>query len=380
MQYGNEIRSLTGIRGIAACYVMLYHYSVGSLQGPALRVLQHGYLSVDLFFVLSGFVMAMTYGSSFRQAPTLRGYMDFLQKRLARVYPLYIVITVSAALLIHARAMEGVWPTVSIVTANALLVQAWGFTASLCGPSWSISTEFAAYLFFPFIVGAVVFGAPWWRRFAMTAGVLLLLYVVTRTSSQLHFDAADSSQRHGPLDIYAPGTIFPLLRCFAEFVMGVATFPFVRSLSFTGKYWGPVTDGLTLLVLALLLWPRTDFAIAVLFVPLVGLLYAERGYAVRLLQNRVSHWLGLVSYSIYMDHFVIHELLGKPIRDWMTNRHMGHVAVIRGLLLVTIALFAATLTYYGIEKPARQYLRRGPRLPASGGRADKLLAAEPSAP
>ena len=371
-----EIKSLTGLRGVAACYVMLYHYSVDSLSGTALRVMQHGYLAVDLFFVLSGFVMALTYGRAFRQMPTARGYFDFLQKRLARVYPLYLFVTVAAALLIHAHAMSGVWPSRSVIATNVLLVQAWGFAASLCGPCWSISTEFAAYLFFPFVVGAVVFGAARWRRLALLAGVLLLLFVVTRTSAQLHSEIANGVQRHGILDIFAPGTVFPLLRCCAEFTMGVAAFPIFAGRSFNGRHWGVLTDALVLLVAVLLLVPRADFVIAVLFVPLVGLLYGERGSAVYLLRNPVSHWLGLVSYSIYMDHFILHELLGTPIRDWLTARHVGHLAVIRGLLLVGLALVAATITYYGVEKPAREALRRrGP-----GARTPAALAAEPSAP
>jgi peptidoglycan/LPS O-acetylase OafA/YrhL len=357
---------------------MLYHYSVGSLSGLPLRLMQHGYLAVDLFFVLSGFVMAMTYGASFRHLPTLRTYFEFLQKRLARVYPLYLAVTLLTAWLIYSRAMEGVRPTVGVVAANVLLVQAWGFAASLCGPSWSISTEFAAYLFFPFLVGAIVFGAPRWRRAAMAAGVLLLLYVVTRTSTQLHFDASQGVQRHGPLDIYAPGTVFPMLRCFAEFLMGIAAFPFVLGRRFTGAYWGVTTDALVALVLTLLLWPRADAAIALLFVPLVALLFAQRGYAVRLMSNPVSHWLGLVSYSIYMDHFVIHELLGSRMRDLLTALHVGHVAVLRGMLLVALSLTAAALTYYGIEKPVRERLR--PRSPRRGARLNSALIAEPSAP
>ena len=66
-----EIGALTGLRGVAACWVAMYHgHEFGRLAGPAGVLLRHGYLAVDVFFVLSGFVMGLSYAHMF--APGFR--------------------------------------------------------------------------------------------------------------------------------------------------------------------------------------------------------------------------------------------------------------------------------------------------------------------
>ena len=78
--YASEIKSLTGLRGIAAMVVVIYHVFKNTWIA---RYTQNGYLAVDVFFVLSGFVMMLTYGQSFEVNPTLRRYVSFLWARLA---------------------------------------------------------------------------------------------------------------------------------------------------------------------------------------------------------------------------------------------------------------------------------------------------------
>ncbi|NNM59255.1 MAG: acyltransferase [Legionellales bacterium] len=103
-----EIYSLTGLRGIAATMVMFYHFNASHLLagGAFANLLGHGYLMVDLFLVLSGFIIAMTYGSRFDKAVTWREYRIFLVRRIARIYPLYILTTISAGILITAHWMD----------------------------------------------------------------------------------------------------------------------------------------------------------------------------------------------------------------------------------------------------------------------------------
>ena len=73
-----EIRALTGIRGIAACFVVIYHFYFGVLnKGSAGVILSHGYMAVDLFFVLSGFVMALTYQDKFLGRYSFGSHISF---------------------------------------------------------------------------------------------------------------------------------------------------------------------------------------------------------------------------------------------------------------------------------------------------------------
>ena len=133
----SEIKSLTGLRGLAAIFVVVFHASgdfAGS--GPAETFLRHGYNAVDVFFVLSGFVMALTYGQNADlRSISLQKYFSFLGKRLARVYPLYILATV-ATFIIFAVGLSHLSPVqhpAFSLLANALLIQAWGGDFKHCG-------------------------------------------------------------------------------------------------------------------------------------------------------------------------------------------------------------------------------------------------------
>ena len=113
-----------------------------------------GYLAVDLFFVLSGFVMALSYGPAFGERFSLRVFAAFLWRRVARLYPLYGTILVARLVYTGLRYgrfdLPRPWIAAPLahpwtaIPANVLLVQSWGLAPSSIGPAWSISTEWAA--------------------------------------------------------------------------------------------------------------------------------------------------------------------------------------------------------------------------------------------
>lgn len=374
-----EIRALTGLRGVAACCVMLYHFhNYKGSSGPLHRMIFHGYLAVDLFFVLSGFVMALTYARSFQIQPSFSMFSAFLYKRIARTYPLYLVITLLTILAIYMQWIKQPVPTVTTISLNLLLCQSWGLAKSIGGPTWSISTEFAAYLLFPVLASKVVNGRPLWRWLAGALGIAALLTVSTRSSAELHQVILGQPHRDGPLDAhgdaYVSSSIYQLLRCLGGFTLGVLAY----ALSFTSplkkaKGYRGLTDALVVTILVLLAVPDSDVVIALLFAPLVILLGSERGIVARIMRSAVVYWLGMVSYSIYLCHFFILHLLQPPIRSFLAKRHIDHVSLVT-VLLTAIVMAVSTLTYCGIEKPARDWLRR-----YSGGKKSSI-ALEPSAP
>src|SRR5215469_7884291 len=94
MSSRDNIRALTSIRGMAAWWVVLYHFReyIPGIAGTVwIRVMAHGYLAVDLFFVLSGFVIGLNYASYF-QVLRLNHICKFLWLRLARIYPLHFIM------------------------------------------------------------------------------------------------------------------------------------------------------------------------------------------------------------------------------------------------------------------------------------------------
>ena len=92
----DAIPALTGIRGLAAWWVVLYHFRETYPDDPlhiAGRVMAHGYLAVDFFFELSGFILALNYLHVFRNLSS-RQAVQFLGLRLARIYPLHIFMLI----------------------------------------------------------------------------------------------------------------------------------------------------------------------------------------------------------------------------------------------------------------------------------------------
>jgi peptidoglycan/LPS O-acetylase OafA/YrhL len=171
-----EFRTLTGLRIVAAAWVVLFHFHFTALDGVSAAVdvfgplLTAGALGVDLFFVLSGFVIAHTYldklGPAVRVGPTAR----FVWSRACRIWPAYAVVFHVFGIWLVTRlvwgsddriAYQAVQPVVSWseYLQQLVLVQLWDAPyfdgVSWVGPTWSISAEWLAYLLFP--VAALVF-------------------------------------------------------------------------------------------------------------------------------------------------------------------------------------------------------------------------------
>ncbi|WP_374573446.1 acyltransferase family protein [Phenylobacterium sp.] len=153
MTDGQNIRQLTSLRFFAAFWVVFFHYWP-NLTAATPAIVDKGYLGVELFFVLSGFILSHVYRTSV-ETGRFR-YFSFLWARLARVYPLHLATLLGMGLMAGAATLAGLAVDPNILSwaslpANLLMVHAWGF-APVAGwnhPSWSISAEWFAYLTFP---------------------------------------------------------------------------------------------------------------------------------------------------------------------------------------------------------------------------------------
>ncbi len=352
-----EIRPLTGLRGVAACFVMAYHYAPGwHLSGRTKTFVEHGYLSVDLFFILSGFVMALTYSGAFLGDVVRGSYADFMSRRIGRVYPLYIV----AMAIATAFGMYNSYIHLSSIglVANALLIQTWGFADSYLGPSWSISTELAAYFVFPILVYLVL------RRGAVALGatliaVAVLFFVATRSTIELNQVRDGVPGRAGPLDVYGINTAYPLLRCLAGFTLGmfayrIAQIPAVARIAST---WIVAIISVSSVIL-LLLTPGADVAVVLSFVPLIIVLAMSRTPIANAFGSPVVHWLGVVSYSMYLVHWIVQWSLRHVVWSTLTQLHVPHAFSLTIPILCAFSIACAAVTYQLIEKPGRDLSRR----------------------
>src|SRR5262245_26486696 len=158
ISYPSHIKSLTSLRLIAAIWVLLYHFREHlGLDLGRIGLVANGYLGVDLFFTLSGFILAHVYLSEVEGGRF--GYGGFLKNRIARIYPMHLAAL--AAMLVLFAGAKAMGVAVGAPEAFKLrdlpqhlfMLHAWGLTQTVGWnfPSWSISAEWAAYLCFPVI-------------------------------------------------------------------------------------------------------------------------------------------------------------------------------------------------------------------------------------
>lgn len=345
-----ELKSLTALRGVAAMAVVLQHFSATAQQHSRVSIpslAPHGYVAVDFFFVLSGFIMAYTYLGSFRQRG-VAAYGSFLAKRVARIVPLNVAVLAAIAL----GGAVSIWLTGRNILfethnpgfdflANVLMLQGLGIGTNLNGPSWSISVEFAAYLLFPVFL-AMVFDSG-----ARLAGaVALALFGV--------FWLALPSPRLQMAFETAP---FSLVRCFAEFTLGLAAYRLYEHRRLAAYLFSDaVTVGLSVLAAGSLL-ARYDLP-AVLVFPFLVVAYAgNSGRAARLLQSRPLYFLGVVSFSLYLLHNPFRPVASEVLRA-VSPEPVGAVPALLFALAGSLAVIpVAWLAYAAVERPGREFVR-----------------------
>ena len=338
-QVGNpaveRLARLDGLRGLAACLVAFpYHtrilfdpaqFTAGSIC-PALAWLQEwGWTFVDMFFVLSGYVFAHVYlgGKGLKSRADLA---DFTVARIARLYPLHLLMLAITALFMFGTANNGMVP----LLANLVMLQAFlrPFVESFNSPSWSLSVEALCYVVFA--VAATV-----GKRELIAVTVVMIAIAVC------HFVL--NGQPGGPYvaDVVPRGFLgFFLGQLLWHQRLFLARVPslVLVALLFTGVYLvgAPISPLLPLTVLA---WPA-------------ALLLALR---LRLFESAPMVWLGDRSYAIYLINLPIIWALGHYIGPLLGS---GWLVLGVHLLVIALVLAASDLSLRLVENPARRAIRK----------------------
>jgi peptidoglycan/LPS O-acetylase OafA/YrhL len=345
-----DLPALTGLRGLAAWFVVLYHIRVGAvsyLPPEAGFILSKGYLAVDLFFMLSGFVLWLNYSDRLRR-DGFAAVPKYLARRVARIWPLHLFVLamtmVYAALVAATGDLNRLHYPWEQLPLHLLLIHNWGFTSALTwnDPSWSISGEAAAYLLFPLIVLAID-----WRRIPAALAIAALLSLAALLAVVMGWQGADILDRDIPR--------FGLLRALTEFSMGTIVCALwqrwgARRSPAVGLS-GVLTGGAAVLGFA------TD-APETLVVPLflAGLLLGLALTADRPgnpLAGRPIHYLGEISYSTYLVHFLLYIVFKILFVDDPANVPPEMI----GLFLL-FTFVASVALYHGVERPAQRTLNR----------------------
>lgn len=352
------IPALTGIRAVAAAWVVALHFRapvLTLLPGPghaAEWLLNAGILGVDIFFVLSGFIIAHTYAGRLGSARPERAYRSYLVNRFARIYPVHltalvvVLALVVAAHLVH-RSLVGSY-TVWTFLANVFMLQGISSIGGWVLPSWSISYEGLAYICFPAIAYAVLR-----LRRARTAALLALVWLGTGTAVILTLQQSHVSSVSTPI---------ALARIIVDFIAGTLIWRVWSLLGARRSRWGDVAAlAAVALAVPVLWWTKVErwqlAAIPLMALFVAGVAWAD-GPVRQALSTRPMVWAGKVSYSLYMVHAVVIMVFGQLL-PW--TAHERDPLIVRLAILVmylSVCVIAAAATYHLVEDPARRWLRR----------------------
>jgi peptidoglycan/LPS O-acetylase OafA/YrhL len=342
-----EIRALTSLRGVAAMAIVLQHFSATAQEHAAVTIpslVPHGYIAVDLFFILSGFILSYTYSGAFLSLG-FRAMPDFFARRIARIAPLnifvVIVLTIVGSLSLGLIGRNIFFSSHNLpfdFFANILMLQGLGVGENINGPSWSISTEFAAYVAFPILVIAA-FRSRLSFFLSIAVSIIALGWI------------ASHQPRYG---LGADSGIASVLRCFSEFTIGMAAYRAFR-LEWTRRFFGrdAITFGLALWC-AISMVLRADVPAVAMFPALIVACASNQGRVAALLTTRVPYFLGVVSYSLYLIHSPF-----RPVELALVRLvHPSPLSFGCALLFAAAGSLSiipfAWLAYEFIEKPGRR--------------------------
>nr|WP_042250170.1 acyltransferase [Nitrospina sp. Nb-3] len=353
------------MRGLAALGVVVWHYRhftpfAPSLEterpfnAPLLFFYNSGFVMVDLFFCLSGFIFFWKYAESIQRREI--DFKKFLYLRWTRLYPLHLTTLLFVAIaqfLIHSNhnaAFVYQFNDVRHFVLNLFMVSQWGLEEGLSfnGPAWSISVEMFLYIAFFGVVFA--FG----RRNALAA-VLLAALGWFLYANYYDWIILKATIGEGLVSFFMGGFAYKVYNAVTR--DNGPRVPAALALSATGMlaFWGIVyflTYHPGPWAAALGNWffwtVVLGFPVTVLFLGLVD--YSKRAEAV----FRKLAFLGDISYAVYLLHFPVQLLFffagQKGAIDFTSPAIF--------LLYVGGTVGIAWLVYHGFEVPARRFLRK----------------------
>ncbi len=340
------IGGLTALRGLAALYVASYHH-LGNLGVPA--PLYKGYLAVDFFFLLSGFIIMHAYGAVFSNAPTWSHYKTFLLLRLGRIYPVHLLAMVVLS-VVGLFLAENPFNVISLsALGNVLLVQAWGFFDSRTwnGPAWSLSVEWACYLLFPLLCWLLKRTASPVRKIILYALSLLLLqslvFLHPLHSLDITFD-------------------FALARAIPEFLQGMLLYQLYQSNR--GRIHADLAMIFAGVCLLFIICTRLRSTEPLVLLPMaLVILVAARnqGLCGKALNSRPFVFLGEISLSIYLLHVPFFFILMSYTKIILMLAPEGwHLAAatLNAVLYYGLLIALSRYTYLHLEVPVRNFARK----------------------
>jgi peptidoglycan/LPS O-acetylase OafA/YrhL len=356
------LHSLVGIRGIAAVWVVLFHIYLGIPTWPIIKwlhgslLLRNGFRGVDLFFVLSGFVMMHAHSRDFFRL-SLRSIQSFALSRFFRIYPINFIVSLlimglvllSPGYVTWVRATYGgAFETMAytplsfiqtITLSSRWLLHDYGVWNVV---TWSLSVEIFAYAFFPFVAVALNKTQSRGRCLAYAIGSIAAMIILL-----IWFGNWDGGAT------YRLG----LLRGLGGFIAGASMCRFVWLSPANDNTPQRVALVSVTVIAGLIFCPHAAILMPFAFAALVAALSYQRGIVDAVLRAPFVLFLGRVSFSLYLIHLTLFFVL-----EWLfeTRKLTYSTAGISAALLIYLVLVIAlaAVLYRFVELPFQRLGRR----------------------
>lgn len=351
---------LDGLRGVAALTVVCFHLFEAYATSHIDQKINHGYLAVDFFFILSGFVVGYAYDDRWKKMSV----KDFLKRRFIRLHPMVVMGAVIGAVMFYTQGCS-FWD-VSTVSVSALLfatlvnaflipatpgseIRGLGEMYPLNGPSWSLFFEYIGNILYAFflrklptkVLSVLVF----------LAGCGLAVFAIWGPLGDIcvGFALTEENMTGG------------MLRLLFSFSAGLLLSRIFKPVKVRGAFW---IGGISIVVLSAIpriggsedLWMNGvyDAACAIVLFPLLVYLAAS-GKTTDKVTTRICKFLGDISYPLYMVHYPFIYLYYA----WVKNENLTFTESLPGA--VTLVIGSVVLAYLCLklyDEPVRKFLTK----------------------
>lgn len=363
---------LDGLRGVAAMIVVAFHLFETYSKGPHFQILNHGYLAVDFFFVLSGFVIGYAYDDRWDRMTT----WGFFKRRLVRLHPMLIMGSLIGAALfffgdapMFQKVMQTEWPMLLLVLGMALCmiptppsmdVRGWAELNSLNGASWSLSWEYIANILYALVIRHF----PRWMLIAFVGLSALLTIDISFNIDIFGLLEPRSYAAYtviGGFGLSPDQLYIGVSRLLYPFFAGLLLSRIGKLIKVHGGFWW-----CSLMVAAVLVIPYIgdgtqpwiDGAYNAVAILLVFPLVVAMGAGSRMTDKRsmaVCKLLGEISYPLYITHYPLIYMQMSWAASHPDAPLGTHIWVAVSIFVMAIAIAYAALRLY--DEPVREWLK-----------------------
>lgn len=324
----SRLKALDGLRGIAVLAVVVYHYGWRAIElypqlGHKLVLVQYGQYGVQLFFVISGFVIFMSLEKS--------SLVKFSISRFIRLYPVYWVCLSLTFLAVTFIGLPGREVSVVEALVNLTMFQSYFQVPNVDGAYWTLAAELAFYIQVALLYK---WGLLNQRRITAT----LYAWMILSAGFVVIARVAASSPLGGALNSLSQGTYWIPL-----FVTGIAFY-----LGWSGSQ-SLMVRAIPIVAIAVFLVRGVQDSVAVAVV--CGLVWAALKFPRLGFNSRGLVFLGTISYALYL----LHQNLGYICLRFLDGTGVPQPIAVAITLIAAVCL--AALVTFGFDNPVRRYLR-----------------------